>query len=91
MGRRKSRKKPSNTKRQFTISTAFQCPYCSHEKSVTVKVDQKVHTAYLKCNKCEEQYQTPCNYLTEPIDVYSEWRDEIERLQKPEAEAADDF
>ena len=39
--------------------------------------NKKEQAALLKCDKCSERYETTCNYLTEPIDVYAEWLDEI--------------
>ncbi len=30
-----------------------------------------------QCSKCGESYETQANYLSEPIDIYAEWLDEI--------------
>ena len=34
----------------------------------------------LQCRVCNAEYQALINYLSEPIDVFSEWLDECERV-----------
>uniref|UniRef100_M8AZH3 Transcription elongation factor 1 homolog n=1 Tax=Aegilops tauschii TaxID=37682 RepID=M8AZH3_AEGTA len=36
------------------------------------------------CQICQESFSTTANALTEPIDVYSEWIDECERVNTVE-------
>ena len=38
--------------------------------------------AYVFCRLCTSNYQTTIHHLTEPIDVYCEWIDQSEKLQK---------
>ena len=42
--------------------------------------DRKNWMGIIHCRVCNESYQTQINYLSEPIDVYSEWIDECERV-----------
>jgi len=77
-GKRKSRKKPPQKKSiNRKLSTLFNCPFCNHDRSVDVKINHKEAKAVLKCNKCGESYETQANYLSEPIDIFGEWCDEI--------------
>ena len=93
MGKRKSRKAPPKRVGNKKLSTQFNCPFCNHEKSVDVKLS-KDHTALLKCSKCGESYETQSNYLSEPIDIFAEWLDEIaavnEREKNKEAAPAEE-
>lgn len=41
-------------------------------------MDRQRFTAKIQCRICLEDYSTPINYLSEPIDVYSLWIDECE-------------
>lgn len=36
------------------------------------------------CRICQENFSTTVNALTEPIDIYSEWIDECERVNNVE-------
>jgi len=40
--------------------------------------DRARNTAYITCGVCSEDFQTTINYLSEPIDVYSDWVDACE-------------
>merc|ERR1711991_912930 len=87
MGGKKSRRKPPPKKNvNKKLSTRFNCPFCNHEKSVDVKINQKEHTAILRCNKCAEMYETQSNYLSEPIDIFAEWLDEIAAANEQQKE-----
>lgn len=79
MGRRRSKRKPAPKKKLIEkLETFFACPFCNHEKSCEVKMDRDRNTAAICCNVCTEEYQTTINYLSEPIDVYSDWIDACE-------------
>ena len=76
MGRRRSRKKPPPKKKVVgTLETQFQCPFCNHENSCDVSMDKTRNIGHISCRICLEDYQTKVNYLSEPIDVYSDWID----------------
>ena len=83
MGRSKSKRKPmaNPMKRNLGLDTIFNCPFCNHEKSCEVAMDRQKTTAIVSCSNCLEEYRTTkVNYLTEPIDVYSEWIDRCEEI-----------
>ncbi|KAK2072250.1 hypothetical protein P8C59_006618 [Phyllachora maydis] len=75
MGKRKSAKKPQGPRKQEPLPTVFTCLFCNHEKSVSVKMDKKAGVGELDCKICGQRFQCGINYLSAPIDVYSEWVD----------------
>lgn len=77
MGKRKSRAKPVKRMEQ-KVPTTFDCPFCNHEKAVECKIDKDTSIGSIRCRVCNESYQMITNYLSEPIDVYSEWIDQCE-------------
>nr|GMC76669.1 transcription elongation factor 1 homolog [Ipomoea batatas] len=85
MGKRKSRAKPPPKKRIDKLDTAFTCPFCSHGSSVECRIDKKNSIGEAVCNICKASFSTTATTLTEPIDIYSEWIDECERVNPPEA------
>ncbi|CAM9540464.1 unnamed protein product [Discosporangium mesarthrocarpum] len=46
--------------------------------------NRKEGTGRLMCRMCEVQYEMTINYLTEPIDIYTEWIDECEAVNAVE-------
>jgi len=75
MGKRKSSSKPQGPKKRDPLPTTFTCLFCNHEKSVEVKLDKKAGCGWLDCRVCGQKFQCAINYLSSPIDVYSEWVD----------------
>lgn len=78
MGKRKSAKRVKPKKRQLPVPTTFDCPFCNHERSVECKMDKEKSIGYIRCNICAASYQMMTNYLSEPVDIYSEWIDKCE-------------
>ncbi|CAM9794176.1 transcription elongation factor 1 homolog [Petromyzon marinus] len=79
MGRRKSKRKPPTKKKMVgTLATQFTCPFCNHERSCDVKMDRERNTGVISCTVCLEEFQTPITYLSEAVDVYSDWIDACE-------------
>ncbi|XP_071241791.1 transcription elongation factor 1 homolog [Salvelinus alpinus] len=79
MGRRKSKRKPPPKKKLTgNLDTQFTCPFCNHEKSCDVKMERTRNTGIISCTVCLEEFQTPITYLSEPVDVYSDWIDACE-------------
>eukprot|EP00741_Cyanophora_paradoxa_P007238 tig00001094_g7002.t1 len=79
MGKRAKKTKVVKAKRP-TIPTSFDCPFCNHSGSVDVKIDREKNTGRVNCRVCAESYQVVTNKLSEPVDVYSEWIDECEKI-----------
>ncbi|KAL6477073.1 hypothetical protein MHYP_G00155720 [Metynnis hypsauchen] len=79
MARRKSKRKPPPKKKMTgNLDTQFTCPFCNHEKSCDVKMERNRNTGIISCSVCLEEFQTPITYLSEPVDVYSDWIDACE-------------
>ncbi|CAJ2507476.1 Uu.00g086620.m01.CDS01 [Anthostomella pinea] len=85
--RKKSTRKPQGPKRNEPLATHFTCLFCNHEKAVTVKMDKKAGVGDLKCTVCGQSYQCGINYLSAPIDVYSEWVDAADAVAKDDMAA----
>eukprot|EP00941_MAST-03F_sp_MAST-3F-sp1_P004507 g4507.t1 len=81
MGRRKKAAKPKPKKRPV-VAKVFKCPLCSHARSVECKLDSSTSIGNLLCRICGGSYQQRIDYLTEPIDLYSSWIDELEELKE---------
>ncbi|KAI8055455.1 transcription elongation factor Elf1 like-domain-containing protein, partial [Syncephalis plumigaleata] len=86
MGKRKSARKPVAKVRQ-RLDKQFSCIFCNHEKSIEVKLDKESKVGNVMCRVCSANWQTSINYLSEPVDVYSEWIDACEAAQQEDARA----
>ncbi|EEF42381.1 Transcription elongation factor, putative [Ricinus communis] len=82
MARRRTKRAAKKPMRVEKLATAFTCPFCNHPDSVTCDIDKKVWVGEAECHICTESFVTKINRLTEPIDIYSEWIDECERVNK---------
>ncbi|CAI9757049.1 unnamed protein product [Fraxinus pennsylvanica] len=60
------------------------CPFCNHGTSVECRIDMKNLIGEASCRICQESFSTTVTALTEPIDIYSEWIDECERVNNNE-------
>lgn len=87
MGKRKSAKKPQGPKKKEKLPTTFQCLFCNHEKSVSVSIEKKSGVGNLQCKVCGQTFQTNTNYLSAPVDVYSDWVDACDAVAKEAAAA----
>mmetsp|Transcript_20316 Transcript_20316/g.45920 ORF Transcript_20316/g.45920 Transcript_20316/m.45920 type:complete len:115 (-) Transcript_20316:272-616(-) len=85
MGRRKATQKKIKKKRP-EVAKKFKCLFCNHENAVECELNHKEKIGSLKCRICGEGWQTRINYLSEPIDVFSEWLDATEAEADVEAE-----
>ena len=92
MGKRK-KSTPKVQRRFYRIPKYFQCPVCNAEDSVEVVLKHKERKAELRCKKCGERADdfniTP---ITEAIDVYNDWIDNLKETNKNynEGSIADD-
>ncbi|KAH9399605.1 PREDICTED: transcription elongation factor 1 homolog [Rhagoletis zephyria] len=79
MGGKKSKRKPVAPKKPTQpLDVLFNCPFCNHEKSCEVKLDRPRNAGHIFCRICLEDFKTTINYLSEAIDVYTEWIDACE-------------
>lgn len=44
--------------------------------------DRERNVGFISCRVCLEDFQTNINYLSEPIDVYSDWIDACEQANR---------
>lgn len=79
MAKRKSKRQAVSKKPTEPLDTMFNCPFCNHEKSCEVKMDRAKNISTIACRICNEEFTTTINYLSEPIDVYSDWIDACEQ------------
>ncbi|KAJ4353799.1 uncharacterized protein N0V89_005529 [Didymosphaeria variabile] len=86
-GKRKSAKKPQGPKKKEKLPTTFQCLFCNHENSVSVSIEKKSGVGNLQCKVCGQTFQTNTNYLSAPVDVYSDWVDACDAVAKEAAAA----
>uniref|UniRef100_A0A8C6YKW8 Transcription elongation factor 1 homolog n=1 Tax=Nothoprocta perdicaria TaxID=30464 RepID=A0A8C6YKW8_NOTPE len=62
-----------------TMGTSPSCP-CPHPRAAPrcPRRDRARNTGVIACTVCLEEFQTPITYLSEPVDVYSDWIDACE-------------
>mmetsp|Transcript_26419 Transcript_26419/g.66668 ORF Transcript_26419/g.66668 Transcript_26419/m.66668 type:complete len:108 (+) Transcript_26419:182-505(+) len=88
MGKRKTAKKVQKKERPKVMGAGqFDCPSCNHAGSIKVSIMKKEKVGRCKCNVCGQSYETHITALSEPVDIYCEWIDECEKVNRP-AEAA---
>jgi len=88
--RKKSSRGPKGPKKREPLATTFSCLFCNHENSVTVKLDKKLGLGNLSCKVCGQRFQTGINYLSAPVDVYSDWVDACDTVAKSTANQDED-
>lgn len=75
MGKRKAKLlQPKKTKLP-KLDKEFECPFCSHLRSVLVKMDRGRGVASLSCRICGASFDKRINRLDEAVDVYGAWID----------------
>lgn len=62
------------------LDKVFDCPFCAHGNCVEVKMNRQEKVGQLKCRICNVDYTKRIEYLDEPVDVYSDWIDQCERV-----------
>jgi transcription elongation factor Elf1 len=86
MGRRKKAQKKVKKKVKVEVATSFKCLFCNTDKSVSCKMSFTSMVGSLHCRICDVSYETQIHQLSDPIDVFSEWLDEAEEMQRKEVE-----
>ncbi|KAF3065248.1 Transcription elongation factor 1 like protein [Daldinia childiae] len=82
MGKRKKSSRKPQGKKNDPLPTIFTCLFCNHERSVTVEMNKKSGVGELECKVCGQRFQCGINYLSAPVDVYSEWIDAADAVAK---------
>ena len=78
MGRRRAKAAKVVKKPKPKMATEFKCPFCNHSGCVGATMDYDKEVGTLDCRVCAATYSATINYLSEPIDVFSEWIDHCE-------------
>jgi transcription elongation factor Elf1 len=76
--KRRAKQPAPKTRRFGKLEKVFECPICSHEKSVDCKLDRQRGIGSLLCRVCGVEYQADINPLSQAVDVYSAWIDAFE-------------
>jgi transcription elongation factor Elf1 len=90
--RKKAAKRPSK-KKLDPLPTQFSCLFCNHDDSVVCKLDKTRRIGTLTCKVCGQSHNVlftvrPFTHkvnevdLSAPIDVYSDWIDAAEAVQR---------
>ncbi|CAZ80804.1 unnamed protein product [Tuber melanosporum] len=88
MGKRKrSTRKPNVFKKKEPLSTTFMCLFCNNQDTVACVLDKKAGIGSLSCRACGQRFKMNINYLSAPIDVYSEWVDACDEIENPKVKA----
>ncbi|KAG0130064.1 transcription elongation factor Elf1 like-domain-containing protein [Tuber indicum] len=88
MGKRKrSTRKPTVFKKKEALATTFMCLFCNNQDTVACVLDKKTGIGSLSCRACGQRFRMNINYLSAPIDVYSEWVDACDELENPKVKA----
>ena len=82
MGKRKSRSVKIMKAPPPKVEKVFDCPFCSHSKTVEVKLQRPLKKATLSCRICRNKYEFPINRLMIEVDVFHRWIDECERINQ---------
>lgn len=82
MGKRKKAAKAPTKKKAEPLATTFPCLFCNHENAVSAKIDKKTGVGHLSCKVCDQNFHCSINYLSAPVDVYSEWVDACDAVAK---------
>ena len=80
-GTRKTKAKGPPKKKRATVPKVFKCPYCAHDGACEVKLDRKAETGDIACRVCGESFRCRVTYLSDPVDVFCEWVDELEKAR----------
>ena len=88
MGRRRAKAAKVVKKAKPVMKTEFKCPFCNHEGAVECKLDYDKESGSLECRVCGANYSATINYLSEPIDIFSEWIDHCEAEDAEDKDAA---
>ena len=86
MGRRKSKARVLK-KERAKVPTTFDCPHCNHAKTVEAVMDMQKRQGTVRCRICGEHFMTEITNLSDPVDIYSEWIDELEEMNRVQAPA----
>lgn len=91
MGKRKTTTRKPQKKMNEKLDVQFSCLFCNHEKSVICTIDKKINIGTLRCKVCGQNFQSPINSLSQPVDIYSDWIDACEAIAEEQDQQDHDF
>jgi transcription elongation factor Elf1 len=80
-GSKKSSTKPA-PKVKSKLAKTFNCPFCSHARTVEVKLNKKGQVGTLACRVCGVDFQMRINHLHSEVDIFAEWIDQCAIVNK---------
>ncbi|BFZ64488.1 hypothetical protein YB2330_005634 [Saitoella coloradoensis] len=81
MGKRSKAAKPKAAIKE-KLSQTFNCLFCNQDNSVICKLDKKANVGTIRCTNCHQAFQTGITHLSEAVDVYSDWIDACDEVNK---------
>jgi transcription elongation factor Elf1 len=88
MGKRKSRTVVKTAAAPKVMKT-FDCPFCSHDNSIEVKMERTKGIGTLHCRICSVRFRKRLSSLTKEVDIYCEWIDLAEAENDPDSQKKD--
>ena len=89
MGKRKSRT-VAKVACAPKVQKVFDCPFCSHNQAIEVKMERTKNKGTLACRICGASFmKSPLMSLTKEVDIYMEWIDLCEAKNNPESQKRD--
>jgi transcription elongation factor Elf1 len=89
MGKRKSRT-VAKAALAPKVQKVFDCPFCSHNEAIEVKMERTKNKGTLACRICGASFlKSPLKSLTREVDIYMEWIDLCEEMNNPESKKRD--
>ena len=89
MGKRKSRTVVKTAAAPKVMKT-FDCPFCSHDNSIEVKMERTKGLGTLSCRICLVKFRKRLSALTKEVDIYCEWIDQAEAVNDPDSQKKPD-
>ncbi|GAB0498301.1 hypothetical protein MMPV_009642 [Pyropia vietnamensis] len=80
MGKRKKATKPAPKAKAPKLDTCFDCILCEHEQCVDAVLLRSQKVGSVECRVCHVRHEMAITALDEPIDVYSNWVDEMVKV-----------
>ncbi|KAG0130068.1 transcription elongation factor Elf1 like-domain-containing protein [Tuber indicum] len=86
--RKRSSRKPTVFKKKEPLATTFMCLFCNNQDTVACVLDKTTGIGSLSCRACGQRFRMSINYLSAPIDVYSEWVDACDEIENPKVKVS---
>ncbi|KAK8791789.1 hypothetical protein WA158_001624 [Blastocystis sp. Blastoise] len=78
MGKRKKAQKKVVKRVVPKLAQVFDCPLCNQLKCCNCKIDYMSGVATIECTECGQSHRCKATNLTQGVDVYADWIDNLE-------------